>query len=140
VEVGNLLPTFFNNLYGKEVMNIDIQKLEGALDQLIKNGEIADIEQVCDRNEFSKPTSGNVYHWQIVKNGSRWRLIEDHEANGTEDRGCQFSFRTLKEANRLALLFAKLFRYGWGMTVNVTRERPIKEGRGVEVTTFFTAS
>ena len=125
----------------KTIIGLDVKKLESALDQVIKSGEIADIEQVCDRTEFSKPTSGNVYHWQIVKNGSRWHLIEDHEANGTEDRGYWIpSFRTLKEANRLALLFAKLFRYGWGMTVNVTRERPIKEGRGVEVTTFFTAS
>jgi len=121
-------------------MQVDIEKLEGALDQLIKSGEIEGIERVCDRNKFSKPTLGNVYHWQIVKNGSRWHLIEDHEANGTEDRGYLISLRTLKEANRLAVLFAKLFRYGWGMTVNVTRERPTKKGTGVEVTTFFTAS
>jgi len=126
----------------KTIIGLDVKKLESALDQVIKSGEIADIEQVCDRTEFSKPTTGDVYHWQIVKDGSsliRWYLIEDHEANGTEDRGCQFSFRTLKEANRLALFFAKLFRYGWGMTVNVTRERRIKKGTEVEVTTFFTA-
>lgn len=121
-------------------MKVDMEKLEGALDQLIKNGDIAEIEQVCDRGEFSKPTTGNVYHWRIVKDGSRWHLVEDHETNGTEDRGYWLSFRTLKESNRVAVLFAKMFRYGWGMTVNVTRERTTKKGLGVEVTTFFTAS
>jgi len=120
-------------------MNIDIQKLEGALDLAIREGDMAGIERACDASWCSKPTSGDVYHWQIVKNGSRWHLIEDHEANGTVGRDYRFSFRTLKEANRLALLFAKLFRYAWGLKVNITRERTTKNGLGVEVTTFFTA-
>ena len=117
-------------------MKVDMERLESAVDQLIKSGDIADIEQVCNRDEFNKPTTGDVYRWRIVKDGSRWHLIEDHETNGTVGRGHRVSFRTLKEANRMALLFAKLFRYGWGMTVNVTRERPTKRGMGVEVTTF----
>lgn len=117
-------------------MKVDIDKLDSALDQLIKSGKIADIEQVCDQGEFSKPTRGDVYHWRVVKSGSKWHLIEDHETNGTEDRGYWLSFRTLKQSNRMALLLAKMFHYGWGMTVNVTRERPTKKGMGVEVTTF----
>jgi len=68
-------------------MKVDIDKLDSALDQLIKSGKIVDIEQVCDQGEFSKPTRGDVYHWRVVKSGSKWHLIEDHETNGTEDRG-----------------------------------------------------
>ena len=117
-------------------MNVDIEELESCLDQIIKSGDIADLEQVCDQGEFSKPTTGNVYHWRVVKSGSRWHLIEDHETNGTEDRGYRCSFRTLKESNRMALLLAKMFHYGWGMTVNVTRERPTKRGMQFDVKTF----
>jgi hypothetical protein len=117
-------------------MNVDIEELESCFDQIIKSGDIADLEQVCDQGEFSKPTTGNVYHWRVVKSGSRWHLIEDHETNGTEDRGYRCSFRTLKESNRMALLLAKMFHYGWGMTVNVTRERPTKRGMQFDVKTF----
>ena len=41
-------------------MKVDIDKLDSALDQLIKSGKIVDIEQVCDQGEFSKPTRGDV--------------------------------------------------------------------------------
>ena len=117
-------------------MNVDIKELESCFDQIIKSGDIADLEQVCDQGEFSKPTTGNVYHWRVVKSGSRWHLIEDHEANGTVARDLSFSARTIKEVNRMENGLAKLFHRGWGMTVNVTRERVTKKGVAFSIRTF----
>ena len=119
------------------VKNVSVNSFLSDLDKTVESGgySIDEIEEACD-NFFNKPTTGNVYHWRVVKSGSRWHLIEDHETNGTEDRGYRCSFRTLKESNRMALLLAKMFHYGWGMTVNVTRERPTKRGRQFDVKTF----
>ena len=119
------------------VKNVSVNSFLSDLDKTVESGgySIDEIEEACD-NFFNKPTTGDVYHWRVVKSGSRWHLIEDHEANGTVARDLSFSARTIKEVNRMENGLAKLFHRGWGMTVNVTRERVTKKGVAFSIRTF----